>query len=418
MTWRLHIVGAGLAGLACGVSASAGGIAVCVYEAARRAGGRCRSFHDASLDRLIDNGNHIILGGNRAALDYLHAIGASDRMMAVEPPAFPFMDLRDRRQWTLVAGLRGVPGLLSHCRGPGGGLRQLARVVRLARALPAATVAEILGPDGTLYERVWWPIATSVLNTRPEQASARLMWTSVARTLLRGAAASRPYIARTGLGDALVDPAIAYLKSHGGAVRLGKRVTRLGFDANRLATIELGDTTVALDVDDAVVMALPPAGANALLPGLRAPEAACAIVNAHFRLDAPANMPGGAPILGLIGGTAEWIFARGDMVSVTVSAADALASRRNDAVAKILWADVALALELPTGLMPPVRIIKEKRATPAQTPDFAVGRNGPQTPWPNLWLAGDWTDTGLPATIEGAIASGQHAARLAAEAMG
>ena len=417
MNGRLHIIGAGLSGLACAVAASAAGIEVCVYEAARRAGGRCRSFHDASLDRLIDNGNHIILGGNRAAFDYLHAIGAGDKMMAVEPPAFRFMDLRDRAEWTLEAGLRGVPGLLSLCRGRGGGLRQLARLVRLARALPAATVAEVLGTDGTLYERVWWPLATSALNTPPDQASARLMWTSVARTLLRGAAAARPYIARTGLGDALVDPAIAHLKRHGGALSLGKRVMRFGFDADRLTKIEFGDQSVALDVGDAVVMALPPAGANALLPGLHAPEAACAIVNAHFRLDAPAKMPGGAPILGLVGGTAEWIFARGDMVSVTVSAADALASRRNDAVAKILWADVAAALELPLAPMPPVRIIKEKRATPAQTPDFAVGRNRPQTPWPNLWLAGDWTDTGLPATIEGAIASGQRAARLAAEAM-
>ena len=208
-----------------------------------------------------------------------------------------------------------------------------------------------------------------------------------------------------------------YLERQGGTLRFGTRVTRLGFDDERLSAIETANEQITLDRDDTAVAAVPPAGANALLPGLRAPEASCAIVNAHFRLAAPASLPRSAPLLGLVGGTAEWIFARGTVVSVTVSAADALAVRSNEAVAEMLWADVAGALALPPAPMPPVRIIKEKRATPAQTPDFALSRPGYETPWPNLWLAGDWTDTGLPATIESAIASGQRAAHVAVEAM-
>ena len=101
------------------------------------------------------------------------------------------------------------------------------------------------------------------------------------------------------------------------------------------------------------------------------------------------------------------------MAAITVSAADALAVQDNDAIAAIVWQDLAKALALPDGPMAPHRVINERRATFAQTPAAARSRPGATTAYANLWLAGDWTDTGLPATIESAIRSGQKAARLA-----
>lgn len=157
---------------------------------------------------------------------------------------------------------------------------------------------------------------------------------------------------------------------------------------------------------------MPPWAANELVPGLDVPEDSRAIVNAHFRLAAPASLPGGAQILGLVGGQAQWIFLRGDVASVTVSAGDALAANPPDDIAARLWRDVAQVLNLPAA-PPPHRIIKERRATPAQTPNFVAHRQRAQTAWSNLFLAGDWTETRLPATIEGAIGSGVRAARLA-----
>ena len=112
----------------------------------------------------------------------------------------------------------------------------------------------------------------------------------------------------------------------------------------------------------------------------------------------------------MIGGTAHWVFVRDDVVSVTVSGAGALAGQPAADLASLLWSDVTRALGLPVGPVPPVRVVKEKRATFIQTPANQHRRPPPATRWPNLFLAGDWTATGLPATIEGAIRSGFAAA--------
>ena len=119
--------------------------------------------------------------------------------------------------------------------------------------------------------------------------------------------------------------------------------------------------------------------------------------------------PGAEPMVGLIGGTAEWVFAFEDRISVTVSAADRLLDLDRETLAAQLWADVARLHGL-AGPMPPWQIVKEKRATFAATPAQDAKRPGARTLWPNLALAGDWTATGLPATIEGALRSGRTAA--------
>jgi predicted NAD/FAD-dependent oxidoreductase len=124
-------------------------------------------------------------------------------------------------------------------------------------------------------------------------------------------------------------------------------------------------------------------------------------------------VPDGAPyFVGLIGGTAEWVFRKREVLSVTVSAADRLVDTDAEALGRLLWRDVEQAYGLPSQPMPPAQIVKERRATFAATPPEIARRPPQRTRWSNLALAGDWTDTRLPATIEGAIRSGQAAAEL------
>jgi len=161
-----------------------------------------------------------------------------------------------------------------------------------------------------------------------------------------------------------------------------------------------------------VILAVPPYAAASLVPGLTVPNEFRAIVNAHFRIDAPVEQP---PILGIVNGTTQWIFAFPGRLSVTVSAGDALLDTQREQLARTIWVEVAQASALPAEPLPPWQIVRERRATFAATVAQDQRRPGARTTWRNLLLAGDWTNTGLPATIEGAIRSGNRAAKLVSE---
>jgi hypothetical protein len=135
-----------------------------------------------------------------------------------------------------------------------------------------------------------------------------------------------------------------------------------------------------------------------------------AIVNAHFRMAPPPSLP---PLIGVLNGTVEWIFSFPERLSVTISAADRLLDTPREELAALIWREVAEVASL-TSALPPWQIVRERRATSAATPEQDARRPGPQTSWTNLALAGDWTATGLPATIEGAIRSGNRAAETIA----
>jgi hydroxysqualene dehydroxylase len=410
---RIHVIGAGLSGLAAALALAEAGARVVLYDQAAQAGGRARSFHDPALDRLIDNGNHLLLSGNHAALDYLSHIGAADRLTGPGSARFDFFELDTCERWSIDMNRGPVPlwVLYSSRRVPGTSLGDYIRGLRLLTA-GDRTVADLFARQGALYRRFWEPFAVAVLNTAADQATARLLVPVIRETLARGADASIPLIARTGLTDTFVDPALDALARHGAEIRLGQRVVGLETDADRLTGLALGRGLERLAPGDAAVLATPPWTAAELVPGLTVPDAFAPIVNVHFRVDGATGPLLSTPVLGLVGGTAQWLFVRHDVVSVTISAAHALAERPAAEIAAIVWPEVARALDRDPADMPPVRVVKERRATFLASPAQLARRPGPKTSLRNLVLAGDYTDTGLPATIEGAIRSGRIAARL------
>ena len=410
---RTHIIGAGLAGLSTAVSLLAQKRAVALYEASAQAGGRCRSFADAKLERTIDNGNHLLLSGNKSTARYLARVGAAKALVGPERACFPFFDVPGKRRWMLRPNAGIVPWWILHPgrRTPGSSAWSHRSALALMRAGSERTVTECVGGHGVLFERFWEPLAVAALNTPASEGAAHLLWPVLRETFARGEAACRPRIAARGLSDAFVNPALAWLRGRGADLQFKRRLTRIGFSSGQADALEFGADRVRLEPGDDLVLAVPPAAAVDLLPGLTAPLESSPIVNVHFRLSRPADVPAELPFIGLIGGTAQWLFVRGDIASVTISAAAQLVHESAAVLAERTWCDVAAALADNPAELPPYRVVKEKRATFAQTPAQARLRPGAASAFANVFLAGDWTDTGLPATIESAVRSGEMAAR-------
>ena len=413
---RTVVVGAGLAGLAAAETLSRAGREVLVLEASPKAGGRCRTYRDERLDRDIDNGNHLILSANRAVLGWAARTGGADALEVQPDAAFPFFDAACGDRWTV----RLAPGPLGALRagarppgvGPGAMLRDLAALLAGRRG---RTVADAVAARGALWHRFWDPMVRAILNEAPGEGDARLMRAVLLRTFAKGAGACRPVLAPKGLGPALVEPALKLLAQRGVRIDLRAPVKAVGREGKRASVLATRDGEVALTASDDVILALPAAQTADLLPELTLPGPGKAILNAHFLLP-DSGLP---PVLGLVGAEAQWLFRRGDVVSVTVSAAErsGLEAMDRDGALALLWSDVAAAVRAHGGAapdaMPAARLIRERAATFDQTPAGSARRHATRTRWPNLHLAGDHTDTGLPATLEGAVLSGERAARLA-----
>jgi len=411
MSGRVHVVGAGMAGLAAAVRLAAAGRAVTLHEAAPQAGGRARSYFDQALGCRIDNGNHLLIAGNRSALSFIDAVGARGTLTGPGVPVYPFLDRATGERWVLRLNRGRVPWWMASParRVPGTTLGDYLKALALRRARPGDRVTDILAPGTTIFRRLWQPLAVAALNTPLEQASAVLLAHVLAESIGAGGEACTPLVPRQGLSETLVDPALARLGRAGAVVRFGARLRGIAFSDDRATALDFEGSGEALADDDDVVLAVTAPVASRLVPDLVAPDQYCAILNAHYRIAAPDDSPF---FVGIIGGTAEWAFRKVGVLSVTVSAADRLLDASEDELAATLWRDVAAAYELPSEPVPAVRIVRERRATFAATPEQALRRPGARTRWRNLALAGDWTDTGLPATIEGAIRSGFSAAAL------
>jgi squalene-associated FAD-dependent desaturase len=409
MPQTVHIIGAGLAGLAAAVGLATRGVATVVHEATDQAGGRCRSYDDAASGMRIDNGTHILLSGNTAALRFLASIGATALVTALPSAHFPFVDLATKRRWTLDLGAGRLPLWVfdRERRAPGTRMLDYLSLARLMWPTSDQPLSRIISCSGPAYEQAVRPFLLAALNIEPSESSSALARAVVRETIARGGAACRPYLAPRGLSAAFVEPAIKYLNCHGGAIRFGNQLRRFIVAADAVTGLDFSDGVVAVGPDDAVVLAVPPYAARSIIPQLQAPDEFRAIINAHFRV-VPSRLE---PMVGVLNGTAEWIFAFEDRISATISGADRFLQHSRDEMAKMIWHDVRKVADVPAEL-PPWQIVRERRATFAATTSQNARRPGARTTWRNLALAGDWTDTGLPGTIESAVRSGTRAADL------
>ncbi len=436
------VVGAGFAGLASAVRLASRGARVIVVEERRRLGGRATAFPDPVSGEPVDNGQHALFGCYRETFAFLEAIGAAGDVRLDDRLDLEIVDRAGRR-----SRLRSLPGLPSPLHLVGGLLRwkalgmadrlaavRLGRILRgLGRAggagadrrgLDRLTVDEWLVAQRQtprLREVLWGPLAIAALNQSPATASAGPFVEVLARMFAgsrRDAAIALPL---KPLDELYAEPGRRWLESKGHAVRVG--------DAARL--IVEGGAAVGVDVNGeriaagAIVSSVPWFAFSAFagrVPALddivrgASAMAASPIVTVNLWLDRPVT---DGPLIGLPGRTFQWAFDKGRLfgeqashLSLVSSGADEIVALSNDALAELARAELAEALPAAAGArVLRATAVREKRATFSLAPGQPV-RPGPRTPVDRLFLAGDWTDTGLPATIEGAVASGHRAAAL------
>ena len=404
MAGTIHIVGAGVAGLSAALAATRAGRAAIVYEAAPQVGGRCRTIHPAA-GFSYDNGTHVLFTGNRAATGFLERIGARGGWIEPEPEGCPVYDAASGR--VARVGLSPWSWLTPGLRPEGFSGRDVLRLLRLALPLPDRPVARLMADSASrsLVE----PMTVAVLNTPAGAASSRRLGVALRRLARPGAA--RLLVARTGLGEDLVEPALRAVSAAGVTVGSGRRLRSLLRSGSRVTALAFAGRTVALKPEDRVVLALPPYEVARLLPGLPVPEAFEPILNRIFPStgrNARASSALSAP-------------SRNGRSCAATTSASRSPRRRRRSTRMRSFLDPAVAGNRAGPARPRFRrrcrcaaagaIVKERRATIRQ----AAGPRPrpPLRPLENLALAGDWIGA-LPATIESAVLSGERAVRAVA----
>lgn len=429
------VIGAGTAGLAAATALAERGARVMVLEARREAGGRSRSWVRPEIGAAEDNGQHLLLGCYRDFLAFVRRTGGAATLRFEERLDLPMLDDRGGvhrfrpprlpRPLDLLAGALGLSGFPVRAAAAAAAL---VREVRSGGPRPGEeTVAAWLlrhGQGGEARRLLWDPVVLATCNVAPERACASLLSEVVARALLAGPEASRPVFATRGLSPLVVEPAVAYLEERGGSVLRGAPVRSLATDGRRVLRAVARDGSV--HAAGAFVLAVPHEAAADLLPAGASPFdaetarafGASAIVGVHLWFDGPATE---LPIAGFLDSPVHWAFERGIVegrgptgyLAVVTSDAQAIVDLPADRLAAVAEREVRRFLPgARDRRLLRARTIKERRATPVLSPAVVGRRPGARTALDNLALAGDWTDTGLPATLEGAALSGHRAAIL------
>ena len=419
------IVGGGWAGCAAAVELAAGGCKVTLFEAARTLGGRARSVEVNG--KLLDNGQHIMLGAYSDTLRLLRQVGIRPADALLHLPLqmrYPPGSGMDFVAPRLPAPLHLIIALL-RAKGLGRDDKMaLARFSTTARWMEwklynDCSVSELLERfDQTprLIALMWRPLCLAALNTPPERASARVFLNVLRDSLGAKRAASDMLVPRLALGALFPSAAAAFIEARGGAVRTGVRIEAL----------RRSDSGWQLDAGafDAVVLATPPSTAASLLEGLGAkplpafeyePITTCYLqYDAAVRLDLPFYALEDCPDAGEWG---QFLFDRGQLddgqaglMAVVISASGGAVGQGQDALSGAVAQQLARVLGRPELASPSwSKVITEKRATFACTPGLV--RPGNDTGLPGVFLAGDYTASDYPATLESAVRSGAAAAR-------
>jgi squalene-associated FAD-dependent desaturase len=429
------IIGGGFAGLSAATLLAERGARVLVLDARPRLGGRATAFEDRDSGELVDNGQHVMFGCYRDTLAFLKRIGADGNVQTQPALEIPFIGRDGRRTelrcpaW-LPAPLHLLGGVLGWRGLP---LRDRVSALRLAPALlsrtadsPFTSGSSVLhwlqahGQSPGIITALWEPLAVAALNQPIEQAAAAPFRRVLQEMFSADRTAASLVLPKLPLDEMYAEPARAYIERHGGKVRTGA-LARVVADDNGVTAVEVrGERTATTHVISAVpwhgmrtlFTSVPPALARTVADA--SAMSSMPIVTVNLWYDRVVMQDA---FVGLTGRTVQWIFDKrrvfgeaASHLSLVVSAAEAVTRMTRDELVGIAVREVADALPgARDAVLIGATVVREKQATFSLTPG-QPRRPEPVTPVPGFLLAGDWTATDLPGTIESAALSGHRAA--------
>lgn len=438
------VIGAGCAGLAAATALAERGARVVVLEARGHLGGRATSFVHRETGERVDNGQHVLLGCYHETRAYLRRVGAESLVQFQPRLSFTAVDTsgrvstlacpRLRPPFHLLAGLARWEALSWKDRWSASGLAAPLRAARRAvldprEPLPCVEGESVQrwllrhGQSPRLIEMLWEPLALAALNQPIGQAEARPFVRILGQIFTDDPIDAAIGVPVRPLDEVFGTPAREYLEARGGQIRTDA-LARVVVAGDRVGYVDARGTSLRAG---AVVLAVPWFGLGAVLRGSEGGllaslvdsegrRRASSIVSVNLWMERAA-LP--APYVGLPGRHFHWIFDKRGVfneaathLTLVASGADAVLRQTNDELAALALDEATEAFpELKRARVQHVRVVREPNATFS----LASGeppRPGPETPVRDLFLAGDWTDTGLPATIESAVVSGHRAAEV------
>jgi zeta-carotene desaturase len=439
------VVGGGFAGLSAAVRLARKGARVLVLEAKARLGGRATSFADRDSGEVVDNGQHVLLGCYHDTFQFLGDIGAMGHVRQQPQLAATMIDERGRKSRLvcpalpsplhLVAGVLDWDGISWRDRLS---VFSMAAPLKLARkslapgstlqaASPGETVENFLlhhGQSARMCRMLWNPLALAALNQRPEHAAAPTFVRVLAEMFGGDVKSAAIAFAAKPLHEMYAEPAREFLTARGSEVRTGATAV-VRTDGDRVVGVESNGER--WDVDR-VVSAVPWFALSGLFGAVPPPladvvdratrMASSPIVTVNLWLD---RRVFDEPFVGLPGRAMQWLFDKGALfgggathLSTVSSGAAELASQPNDAIVSLAMAELSAALPgMRAARLVRASVIREPHATFSLAPGQPA-RPGTETPIRGFFLAGDWIETKLPATIESAVRAGHRAAELCA----
>lgn len=436
------VVGGGFAGLSAGVALAEQGFRVAVLESKPELGGRAYSFVQEESGDAVDNGQHVLMGCYKETLDFLDRIGSRNKLFFHQDLELRMLERNGAEAVLKTSRLPGplhMSGAILRYRHLGmherirlmiGGMKLLLVHRRERTTLEGLTVAELmnrLGQSERARRCFWYPLSIATLNDEPEVSSAALLAEVLKRAFFSRRSDSAFVYSRVGLSELYCTAAAGFIEKRGGVVATHCNVEALEFTDGAVARVRLRDGR-KLGASNFVVAVAPHQLLRLLPDNTRAdPFFARAgklesspIVCVHAWFDRDVT---DAAFAGFIGTTTQWMFNKRRIftrhgerhpgyLSFVISGARKLVDRPNDELLDIVLGD--LKTMIPSARRAQVvkaLVLKEKHATMAPAPETFRLRPPANTPVPNLFLAGDWIQTGLPATIESAVMSGRAAAR-------